>query len=128
MPISREQGNFLYLVGRTLGARRAVEFGTSFGISTIYLASAIRDNGGELVIGTELEPSKHQQAVANVKGAGLKDITDIRLGDALQTLPRSPRADRPGSARRLEGPLPARARAPEAETPARRRGAGGQTS
>ncbi len=86
MPISREQGHFLYLVGRTLGARRAVEFGTSFGISTIYLASAIRDNGGEIVIGTELEPSKHQQAVANIKGAGLEGVTDIHLGDALQTL------------------------------------------
>ena len=46
MPISRAQGEFLCLVARTIGARRAVEFGTSFGISTIYLASAIRDNGG----------------------------------------------------------------------------------
>ena len=86
MPISRAQGEFLYLVARTIGARRAVEFGTSFGISTIYLASAIRDNGGDRVIGTELEPSKHRQAEANVQEAGLEDITDIRLGDALQTL------------------------------------------
>ena len=86
MPISRAQGEFLYLVARTIGARRAVEFGTSFGISTIYLASAIRDNGGDSVIGTELEPSKHRQAEANVKEAGLEAITDIRLGDALRTL------------------------------------------
>ena len=86
MPISRAQGEFLYVVARTIGAQRAVEFGTSFGISTIYLASAIRDNGGDSVIGTELEPSKHRQAEANVKAARLEDVTDIRLGDALQTL------------------------------------------
>ena len=86
MPVSREQGQLLYLVARTIEARRIVEFGTSFGISTLYLASAVRDNGGEIMIGTELEPSKREQAVANVKEAGLEHVTDIRLGDALETL------------------------------------------
>lgn len=90
MPVSREQGQFLYLVARTIGARRIVEFGTSFGISTIYLAAAVRDNRGEIMIGTEIEPSKHQQAVANVKEAGLEDVTDIRLGEALKTLRKVP--------------------------------------
>src|SRR5262245_43621469 len=54
IPVSREQGRLLYLVARTLGARCIVEFGTSFGISTIYLAAAVKDNGGGTVIGSEL--------------------------------------------------------------------------
>jgi len=86
IPVSREQGEFLYLTARSLGARRIVEFGTSFGISTIYLGAAIKDNGGGWVIGSEIEPSKHQQAVAHLSEAGLADISEVRLGDALQTL------------------------------------------
>ena len=86
MPVSREQGEFLYLTARALRAKTAVEFGTSFGISTIYLAAAIRDNGGARVIGSEIEPSKHARAVENLAKAGLKDHSEVRLGDALQTL------------------------------------------
>ncbi|MDM9379244.1 class I SAM-dependent methyltransferase [Chlorogloeopsis sp. ULAP01] len=86
IPISREQGKFLYLMARSVGAKRVVEFGTSFGVSTIYLAAAVRDNQGEVVVGTEFEPSKHERAVANLAEAGLSQVTDIRLGDALETL------------------------------------------
>ena len=85
IPISREQGRFLYLVARTLDAKRIVEFGTSFGISTIYAAAAARDTGGR-VIGSELEPSKRERALANIAEAGLADVVDVRLGDALETL------------------------------------------
>lgn len=85
IPISRAQGRFLYLVARSIGAQRLVEFGTSFGVSTIYAAAAARDNGGH-VIGTELEPGKQQAALANLAEAGLAELVDIRLGDALQTL------------------------------------------
>jgi predicted O-methyltransferase YrrM len=75
----------LYLLARSIEARRVVEFGTSFGISTLYLASALKDNGGGVVIGSELEPSKHAKAEQNLREAGLDEFTDIRLGDALQT-------------------------------------------
>jgi len=85
IPISRAQGRFLYLVARSLGARRIVEFGTSFGISTIYAAAAARDNGG-VVIGSELEPGKHRAARANLAEAGVGEYAEIRLGDALETL------------------------------------------
>src|SRR5262245_5257768 len=46
LPVSRETGALLYLLARSSGARAIVEFGTSFGISTIHLAAALRDNGG----------------------------------------------------------------------------------
>ncbi len=58
LPIDPAQGHLLYLLCRSLQATRVVEFGTSFGVSTLYLAAAVRDQGGGTVIGTELEPSK----------------------------------------------------------------------
>jgi predicted O-methyltransferase YrrM len=90
MPISAQQGQFMYQTARAIGAKTVVEFGTSFGISTIYLASAVMDNGGELVIGSELEPNKHGHATENLAEAGLAHFTDIRLGDALVTLRETP--------------------------------------
>ena len=86
IPVSPEQGALLYLTARALGARRVVEFGTSFGISTLYLAAALRENGGGIVIGSEIEPSKHARALANLEEAGLDDLADVRLGDARETL------------------------------------------
>jgi predicted O-methyltransferase YrrM len=85
IPLWPAQGRFLYLVARAISARRTVEFGTSFGVSTIYAAAAARDVGGS-VIGSELEPSKRERALANLAEAGLADVVDVRLGDALETL------------------------------------------
>jgi len=90
IPVSRDQGRFLYLTARAVGAKRIVEFGTSFGISIIYLAAAVRDNGGGIVIGTELEPSKRERAVAHLEEAGLGGVVEVRLGDALETLKEVP--------------------------------------
>lgn len=86
LTISPEQGRFLYLVGRTVNAKRVVEFGTSFGVSTIYLSAAVADNGGGKVIGTEMEPSKQEVATRNLAQAGFGEIADVRLGDAMETL------------------------------------------
>jgi predicted O-methyltransferase YrrM len=85
IPISREQGRFLYLVARSLRAKRIVEFGTSFGISTLYAAAAARDEGGQ-VIGSELEPGKHRAASVHLAEAGLASVAEVRLGDARETL------------------------------------------
>jgi predicted O-methyltransferase YrrM len=86
IPVSRTQGHMLYLVARSIDARRIVEFGTSFGVSTLYLASAVKDNGGGLVIGSENEPSKHAKANEHLRQAGLEGFVDVRLGDAMTTL------------------------------------------
>lgn len=86
LPLGRRQGLLAYLLVRALAARRVVEFGTSVGVSTIYLAAAVRDNGGGVVIGTELEPTKVRAARAHVAEAGLADLVEIREGDALETL------------------------------------------
>jgi predicted O-methyltransferase YrrM len=86
VPVSRKQGELLYLVARSLRATRVVEFGTSFGISTTYLAAAVKDNGGGLVIGSELEPNKVATARRNLEDAGLAELVEIREGDAQETL------------------------------------------
>jgi len=85
IPVDPDQGKFLYVTARVLNAKRIVEFGTSFGISTIYLAATARANGGN-VIGTELVPEKVNAARANVAQAGLAQFVDIREGDAMKTL------------------------------------------
>ncbi|NJL42754.1 MAG: methyltransferase [Pseudanabaena sp. RU_4_16] len=86
IPIDRDQGYLLYLLARSLNAKTIVEFGTSFGISTIYLTTAVRDNGGGIVIGTEIVPEKAIQAQQNIIHAGLEEYVEIRVGDALETL------------------------------------------
>jgi predicted O-methyltransferase YrrM len=86
LAVSRETGLMLYMLARNCHARTIVEFGTSFGISTLYLASALRDNGGGLLITTEFEPSKVKKARENLTAGNLIDLVDIRQGDALQTL------------------------------------------
>ncbi|WP_454619458.1 O-methyltransferase [Bradyrhizobium cenepequi] len=86
LAVSRETGALLYMLARGRGARTIVEFGTSFGISTLHLAAALRDNGGGRLITSEFEPSKVARARANLTAGGLIDLVEIREGDALQTL------------------------------------------
>lgn len=86
LPVSRDAGRFLYGLVRSTAAKHVVEFGTSFGISTIYFAAALRDNGGGLVIGSELEPTKVAKANQHLAEAGLSEFFDIRAGDARETL------------------------------------------
>jgi predicted O-methyltransferase YrrM len=88
LAVSPETARLLYMLARATCARGIVEFGTSFGISTLHLAAALRDNGGGRLVGSELEPGKVAQARANLSAAGLADLVDVREGDALETLAR----------------------------------------
>ena len=84
IPVSREAGRFLYLTAHVVGARLAVEFGTSFGISALFLASAMRDLGGRF-IGSEMVPTKLAAARRNLEEAGLDGVAEVREGDAMKT-------------------------------------------
>jgi len=88
LPVSRETGALLYMLVRAARVHSILEFGTSFGVSTIYLAAGLRDNGGGRVITTEFEKSKVERARENLTEAGLIDLVEIREGDAMQTLAR----------------------------------------
>ena len=83
--MNREQGLLMYKMIRASKARHLVEFGTSFGISTLYLAAAAKDNAGRVTT-TELLDSKASIAQHNFEEAGLSDYIDLRIGNALNTL------------------------------------------
>lgn len=86
IPVSPEGGRLLYALIRAARPSTVVEFGTSFGISTIHLAAAVRDNDAGHVISTELNAAKAARARANLAEAGLSDWVTILEGDARQTL------------------------------------------
>ncbi|WP_395020366.1 O-methyltransferase [Dongia sp.] len=88
LAVSRETGRLLYMLARSSCARSIVEFGTSFGISTLHLAAALQDNGGGRLITSEFEPGKAARARENLTAGGVIDLVEIREGDALQTLSR----------------------------------------
>lgn len=86
LPVSRKTGTLLYMLARGSGARTIVEFGTSFGLSTLHLAAALRDNGGGRLITSEFEPSKVTRAREHLAQGGFADLVEVREGDALRTL------------------------------------------
>jgi len=86
MPISARGGELLYALVRAARPETVVEFGTSYGISTLYLAAAVADNGTGRVYGSELSAAKVDAARANLDAAGLGGWVEIRAGDARETL------------------------------------------
>jgi predicted O-methyltransferase YrrM len=83
--ISPTQGKFLQLLALLQGARRILEIGTLGGYSTIWLARALPD-GGRLVT-LEADPKNAEVAQANLVRAGLGGVVELRVGQALETLP-----------------------------------------
>jgi predicted O-methyltransferase YrrM len=86
LAISAEVGKLLYVLTVARRPRTIVEFGSSVGYSTIHLAAALRDAGGGRLITTELSASKAGAAAVNIARAGLDDVVELRVGDALDTL------------------------------------------
>ena len=89
--LDRDKAEFCYQLCRATDARRIVEIGTSFGVSTLYLAAAVRDNihaagGNGVVIGTEYEPAKASAARSHFAEAGVSGCIDLREGDLRETL------------------------------------------
>jgi predicted O-methyltransferase YrrM len=86
MPVPPEVGQLVYLLARWRRPKTIVEVGTSFGISAIHFAAAIRDNGEGRLITAEMSEVKAKGASANLRAAGLDDVVEIRRGDAFETL------------------------------------------
>ncbi|WP_293682837.1 O-methyltransferase, partial [uncultured Phenylobacterium sp.] len=80
------KAEFCTLMCRALKATRVVEVGTSYGVSTLYLADAVRANGGGTVIATEYERAKAAAARKSFAEAGLSPFIDLREGDLRETL------------------------------------------
>ncbi|MGO8887521.1 MAG: O-methyltransferase [Streptosporangiaceae bacterium] len=86
IPVSPQSGRLLYSLVRAARPATVIEFGTSFGIATLHLAAAVRDNGTGRVLSTELNPVKARQARENLAEAGLAGVAEVIAGDALETL------------------------------------------
>lgn len=85
LSISQEQGEGLVRLIKDKNLRNIIEFGTSFGISTLFLALGAIETDGNIIT-TELIETKAQQALENFKEAGVDDRIDLRIGDAMKTL------------------------------------------
>lgn len=86
LAVDPDLGKLLYSLVRLRKPQLVVEFGTSFGLSTLYLAAAVRDNGFGRIVGSEFIEAKARQARTNLQQAGLADLVEVRVGDALETL------------------------------------------
>ncbi|MFJ8934276.1 O-methyltransferase [Streptomyces sp. NPDC102365] len=86
MPVSADGGRLLYNLVRATKPATVVEFGTSYGISTLHLAAAVRDNGTGRVVTTEMSRTKAESARDTFAATGLDDVITVLEGDALQTL------------------------------------------
>jgi len=86
MAVAPEVGRLFYLLVRTYRPSRIVEFGSSFGLSAIHLAAALRDNGSGHLITTEQSTEKAARAAQHFEQAGLSDLIELRRGDAFETL------------------------------------------
>ncbi len=85
LSISNEQGVHLKKLIIEKNLKNIVEFGTSFGISTLFLAQGIMETGGHIIT-TELLASKAKKAISNFKKAGVDKLIEVRIGDAMSTL------------------------------------------
>ncbi|MFW0789550.1 O-methyltransferase [Gordonia sp. CPCC 205333] len=86
LPIDPGTGRLLYSLIRAARPETVVEFGTSYGISTLHLAAAVRDNGIGHIYTTEANAKKIASARATFAQAGVDDIITVLEGDALRTL------------------------------------------
>ena len=84
--VSRLQGKFLELLVRISGARRILEIGTLGGYSTIWLARGLPEGGR--IVTLEFDPHHAEVARANLEHAGVLDRVDLRVGRAIDTLPK----------------------------------------
>jgi predicted O-methyltransferase YrrM len=86
IPVTPESGRLLYALVRATRPATIVEFGMSFGISALHLASAVRDNGTGRVVTTEISETKIAAAKQTFAETGLDDLITVLEGDALSTL------------------------------------------
>ena len=85
LSISKEQGHDLIKLITVNKLKNIVEFGTSFGISTLFLAQGVIETGGQIIT-TELIESKAKKAIDNFERAGVSNLIEVRIGDAIETL------------------------------------------
>ena len=85
--IAPENGQFLFILIRSIQAQNVLEVGTSNGYSTIWLAAALKETGGRLMT-LEFDPKRAEEAQMHLQEAGLDSIVEVRIGNALDEIPK----------------------------------------
>jgi predicted O-methyltransferase YrrM len=89
LAVSEEDGRFLRVLIATSGARRVLEIGGASGYSAIWMAQAVRANGGRLVT-LEYDRARARELRENIRRAGLSDVVQVVAGDAFAEIPKLP--------------------------------------
>jgi len=84
--VSANQGKFLQVLAKLSGARKILEVGTLGGYSTIWMARALPPGGKMITL--EIDPKHAEVARKNFEVAGLSNVIEIRLGKAIDLLPK----------------------------------------
>lgn len=85
--ITATEGAFLRDLAMKVHAQRALEIGTSNGYSSIWIAMGLRQDGGQLLT-LEIDPGRAKLAQENFRAARVDSVVTVRLGDALQEIPK----------------------------------------
>ena len=85
--IAPENGQFLSILIRAIRAQNVLEVGTSNGYSAIWLAASLKETGGRLIT-LEFDPARADAAEAHLREAGLDSIVEVRVGNALDEIPK----------------------------------------
>jgi predicted O-methyltransferase YrrM len=84
--VPREAGAFMHALILATGAKRAIEIGTSYGYSGLWIASALVENGGRMIT-IDHDPKKTSAARSTFEAAGLGAVVECRTGEACDVLP-----------------------------------------
>jgi caffeoyl-CoA O-methyltransferase len=87
LSVGEEDGRFLRMLVASTQRKRALEIGTAYGYSAIWIGLGLRDTGGKLVT-IEIDPARAQEAASNIKKAGLTDVVTVIGGDAFKEIPK----------------------------------------
>jgi predicted O-methyltransferase YrrM len=87
LAVSEEDGRFLRLLVASSQRKRALEIGAASGYSAIWIGLGLRETGGHLTT-IEYDPVRAQEAMDNVKRAGLTDVVTVIKGDAFKEIPK----------------------------------------
>jgi predicted O-methyltransferase YrrM len=87
LSVSEEDGRFMRVLVAANGATRALEIGTAYGYSAIWIGLGLRQTGGRLTT-IEFDPARAKQAADNIRRAGLADIVTVVPGDAFREIPK----------------------------------------
>ncbi len=87
LAVSEEDGRFLRVMTASSGAKQALEIGTAFGYSAIWIGLGLRQTGGRLTT-IEFDPARAKKAADNIRRAGLADVVTVVAGDGFKEIPR----------------------------------------